>query len=85
MKKIFASAFFILLFWALFVPIFEFPDEQAHFARISLEADNSKVPFQNENDLSFEIAETEKILGTYRNQQGINNYISSVLSVYFCY
>ncbi|MFC1653799.1 DUF2142 domain-containing protein [Patescibacteria group bacterium] len=74
MKKIFASSFFILLFWTLFVPIFEFPDEQAHFARISLESDNNKKPFENEADLSTEIAKTEKIMGTFRNKKGNNNY-----------
>lgn len=72
MKRLLASSFFILLFWAFFVPTFEFPDEQAHFATVSMLSEQGKMPSGQQADVSLELETTEKLLGTYRDDRGIN-------------
>lgn len=72
MKKILLAVIFAQLAWITFVPLFQTPDEQAHFAQVSVTAEtgNTFIPPKN---LSKEIYLTEDILGTLRNN-GNNKY-----------
>lgn len=79
MKKLTAIGFLLLavffkqLAWIAFIPLWQTPDEQAHFAQVSLLAEtgqNTKLG----NDLSLEIYTAEKILGTDRDQMGNNKF-----------
>ena len=73
--------FFVVGFWSLVAPLFEFPDEQAHFATANYLYYEGELPQDKDrrvsqdlgvpvvtNDLSYELATTEKILGTYRDK-----------------
>lgn len=60
--------------WSISVPIFEFPDEQAHFAQTQFLVEQGRLPHGREFDLSYEVAKTEMLLGTYRDQQGNNKF-----------
>ncbi len=77
--------FFVVGFWSLVAPLFEFPDEQAHFATANYLYYEGDLPQDKDrrvsqdlgvpvvtNDLSYELATTEKILGTYRDKYGNN-------------
>ena len=57
----------------ILIPIWQYPDEQAHFAQVQNVAELGKVPMVG-NDTSYEIALSEKILGTERNGFGNNKY-----------
>lgn len=56
----------------LLVPVWEFPDEQAHFAQVSYYVESGLD--HRGNDLSRELYELEKVMGTVRDERGINNY-----------
>lgn len=64
----------VILGWMMIVPIFEFPDEQAHFGSISYLISNNSMPDYGKEDLTLEMAETQKLLGVFRNDVGQNNY-----------
>lgn len=64
----------ILVFWSLITPLFEFPDEQGHFAMVQFMAEQGRIPQGNEYDLSKEEKVTEDLLGTFRDKFGNNNY-----------
>lgn len=74
MKKLGALAGSVLLFWALFVPALEFPDEQAHFASVAMLAETSAMPKGEQKDVSRELATLETTLGTVRDERGNNKY-----------
>lgn len=74
MKKLLFTSLLILLFWALFVPSFEYPDEQAHFASVALKAEQGRMPNGQTTDVSQELALTEEVLGTVRDSRGNNRY-----------
>ena len=74
MKSIWLSVFFILIFWAMFVPAFEFPDEQSHFVSVDYYVQNGRMPAGDDKDVNTEIATTESIVGTLRDYRGINRY-----------
>ena len=59
MKSIWLSVFFILIFWAMFVPAFEFPDEQSHFVSVDYYVQNGRMPAGDDKDVNTEIATTE--------------------------
>lgn len=59
--------------WATFMPLWQFPDEQAHFAQVQNYSELKSSPKQKK-DLSFEIYESERILGTLRDNAGRNKY-----------
>lgn len=61
-----------LLWWAL-IPIWHTPDEQAHFAQVSYVAEKGKNPGTGP-DTNLEIYESEKILGTLRDDAGRNKF-----------
>lgn len=67
------AAFFNALSWIILIPIWQYPDEQAHFAQVQGLAEIGKVPSVN-LDTSYEIALSEKILGTERDGFGNNKF-----------
>mgnify|MGYP001582937575 CR=1 FL=1 len=58
------------LLWVMVVPIFQTPDEQAHFTQLSFMVENKTLLVQTSKNLSLEIAVTEALLGTRRDDQG---------------
>ncbi len=68
------SAFIIKLTWSLIILPFEFPDEQAHLATTQFLSNENRMPDGKENDLSRELYNTEKYLGTFRDNNGNNSY-----------
>lgn len=66
------ATFFVSLLWSFTIPVWHFPDEQAHFAEIQDYAELKTVP--RGKDLSLEIYESERLLGTLRDGQGRNKY-----------
>lgn len=64
----------IIFVWSLVVPVFEFPDEQAHFGSVEFLLSNGRVPVGNEEDMTPEMKGTQEYLGIYRNDQGQNKY-----------
>lgn len=64
----------VVLGWSLVVPTFEFPDEQAHFGSVSYLIQNGYMPRYGKQDLTDELAETQKLLGIFRDGNGNNAY-----------
>lgn len=75
-QKIIIAGLCSCALWAILVPIWHFPDEQAHFAQVQNYAEIGSSPKES-NDLSLEIYESEKILGTLRDTLGRNKYTYS--------
>lgn len=77
MKKILiivlTAIFFKQLAWATFVPLWQFPDEQAHFGQVAWMVENGKREKGVQN-LTYEIWLSENILGTLRDEMGNNKY-----------
>jgi 4-amino-4-deoxy-L-arabinose transferase-like glycosyltransferase len=65
------STFFKGLVWAGVVPLWHFPDEQAHFAQLQIIAEGRFTQFEG-SSTSREIYESEMLLGTFRNEKGNN-------------
>lgn len=62
------------LIWVAFIPPWQFPDEQAHFAQVQNFAERKSMqPFSGPNT-SKEISESEKLLGTKRDGFGNNQF-----------
>jgi hypothetical protein len=59
------------LFWVGLVPLWHFPDEQAHFAQVQNVVEPS---FDFSGSSSDEIAISEQLLGTFRDSRGRNEY-----------
>lgn len=59
--------------WSLIIPIWQTPDEQAHFAQVQWYAENKNTKIKAIN-LSEEIYRSEQILGTVRDISGNNKY-----------
>ena len=64
----------VILGWIFIVPAFEFPDEQAHFGTVSTLIDSGSMPKYGKSDLSLEMAESQKLLGIFRDGNGNNKY-----------
>lgn len=62
----------IILTWSLVVPVFEFPDEQAHAINPEFILTQARMPGAKEYDLTSEMMQAEKLLGTFRSAQGTN-------------
>lgn len=63
------------MLWLGVVPLWHFPDEQAHFAQVQNFAEFGKKHYRNEDgSASQEIAVSEELLGTLRNKQGNNRF-----------
>lgn len=73
LKLLLIAAFFNALSWVILIPIWQYPDEQAHFAQVQDLAELGYIPTQG-FDTSEEIAVSEKILGTERDGFGNNRY-----------
>ncbi len=67
------TAFFSSVVWAALMPIWHFPDEQAHFAQVQNTSELGRDP-RGSADLSQEIAESERVLGTLRDERGNNQF-----------
>lgn len=59
--------------WASLVPMWHVPDEQAHFAQVQYYAE-LKSGIEPGNDLSLEVSESERLLGTLRDDRGVNKF-----------
>ena len=71
--------FLILVFltglvWILIVPIWHFPDEQAHFGQVAYIAATGKNPGPDNPNLTEEIYVSEVLLGTVRDKFGNNKF-----------
>lgn len=73
LKLLITAAFFNSLLWIILIPVWQYPDEQAHFAQVQDVAEVGHVP--NEKfDTSQEISISEKILETERDSLGNNKF-----------
>ncbi len=70
----FFTVFLTGLIWLILVPIWHFPDEQAHFGQVAFMAEKGRNPRGNELDLTEEIYVSEKLLGTARDNLGNNKF-----------
>src|SRR3989338_3999490 len=59
------------MLWSGVVPLWHFPDEQAHFAQLQNIAEGRFTRF-SESFTSREISESEWLLGTFRYEKGNN-------------
>ena len=64
----------VILGWAMVVPSFEFPDEQAHFGSVEFLTVHDRMPWGSEMDMTKEMQLTQTLLGVLRNSQGQNSY-----------
>lgn len=79
MSKKFILFILIILFikeiiWTALIPIWHFPDEQAHFAQVAYLAEIGHQPGVSPNDLTEEIRLSEELLGTERDSGGNNSF-----------
>ncbi|MDP2736894.1 MAG: DUF2142 domain-containing protein [bacterium] len=79
MKKIIIWLIFLVglkgLVWSTSIPLWQFPDEQAHFNHIAFNVEKPNLINLGEGlDLNQEIAISEQLLGTYRDEQGNNSF-----------
>lgn len=70
----FLAVFFNVLVWISVVPLWHFPDEQAHFGQVAFLAERGRMPQDDENDLTKEIYTSEILLGTLRDTLGKNRF-----------
>src|SRR3989344_4356415 len=77
MNKLFrlliVAAFFNALSWIILIPIWQYPDEQAHFAQVQDLAELNHVPSTQANT-STEINISEILLDTSRDVSGNNKF-----------
>ena len=64
----------VILGWVMVVPAFEFPDEQAHLGTVSYLVDTASMPSYDKQNLTREMAESQKFLGIFRDGYGNNRY-----------
>ncbi len=76
--KIFILLLFVTFFkelvWQVVLPIWQTPDEQAHFAQLQWYAEKKTLTIDPNLNLSQEVATSEEILGTRRDKFGNNQY-----------
>lgn len=69
------AAFLNALAWIILIPVWQYPDEQAHFAQVQYIAEIGGTPKDNRSfDTSLEVSISEKILGTERDEAGNNKF-----------
>lgn len=61
------------IFWTLVIPVWQTPDEQSHFAQLQYMVENRTLQVADLN-LSREIAISEDVLGTRRDNFGNNKF-----------
>jgi hypothetical protein len=59
--------------WSAIIPMWQFPDEQEHFAQVQYYAE-LRHKINTVNDLSEEVAKSELLLGTFRDERGNNKF-----------
>lgn len=75
LKTLLAAAFLNGLVWIIFIPLWQYPDEQAHFGQIQYHAEKNGIPKSNTSfDTSYEVDLAEKVMGTQRDEGGNNKY-----------
>lgn len=72
-KVVFLAIILKQIAWMAFIPIWQTPDEQAHFAQVSVMAELNSLHLPKLN-LSREIYESEKELGVLRDDFGNNKF-----------
>lgn len=70
---LFLAIFIKQILWSAFIPLWHFPDEQAHFGQVQLFSEIGG-PKKTGNNLSREIHTSEKLLGTDRDPFGNNKF-----------
>ncbi|MDP2633032.1 MAG: DUF2142 domain-containing protein [Candidatus Curtissbacteria bacterium] len=68
------AIFFNLLAWQIIVPIWHFPDEQAHFGQVAFRAEHGRSQAYHELSTNSEIAISEELLKTKRDAFGNNSF-----------
>lgn len=75
LKLLLAAAALNALSWIILIPMWQYPDEQAHFAQVQFISEVSGIPINNQSfDTSQEVAISEKILDTERDDLGNNKF-----------
>jgi Predicted membrane protein (DUF2142). len=74
MYRFFTSLLFIIIFWYIATPIFEFPDEQAHVGTVTFLSEQGRTPQGQEWDMTEEMRQTQEYLGVFRDPMGNNDY-----------
>ncbi len=72
-KLLIVAAFLNGLSWIILIPVWQYPDEQAHFAQVQNIAEMGGSPIEGP-DTSVEIAFSEALLGTARDSMGNNQF-----------
>ena len=62
------------IMWMAFIPMWQFPDEQAHFAQVQNVAEGNPINPARTDNTSREVDESERILGTKRDGFGNNRF-----------
>ncbi|OGG28078.1 hypothetical protein A3A59_03000 [Candidatus Gottesmanbacteria bacterium RIFCSPLOWO2_01_FULL_42_10] len=62
------------LLWIAFIPMWQFPDEQAHFGQVQNFAEGNPYGPTDGINTSLEIIASEQLLGTKRDEMGNNKY-----------
>lgn len=62
------------LVWTTIAPIFQTPDEQAHFVQLQWYVEKKVLKIDPQKNLSVEVATVEDLLGTRRDLQGNNKF-----------
>jgi len=74
-KLLLIAAFLNGLLWSILIPIWQYPDEQAHFSQVQYISEfGIKTNTAARNNTSREVAVLENILGTNRDSSGNNKY-----------
>lgn len=75
LKLLIIAASFNALSWIIIIPIWQYPDEQAHFAQVQFIAEIGNIEYSKRAlDTSYEVAFSEKILKTERDVFGNNSF-----------
>lgn len=75
LKLLIVAAFLNALSWIIIIPIWQYPDEQAHFAQVQFIAEIGNIEYSKRAlDTSYEVALSEKILKTERDGFGNNSF-----------
>lgn len=75
LRYLFAATLFNALSWSFLIPIWQYPDEQAHFAQVQFTAEIGNVIYSNSDfDTSREVSLSEEVLGTARDEMGNNKF-----------
>lgn len=75
LKLLLLSASANALSWIILIPLWQYPDEQAHFAQVQFIAERGGIPRDNKDfDTSYEISFSEKLLNTERDEMGNNKF-----------